>query len=363
MRACPICRSIDAVTIHAFKLTSGEFQEVYQCLCGMVYASVMEPVNYITDPIYSAPGAIGSGVSDFDHIRLANIYSSIIADYCSKESHIVDLGCAQGGLLTILASRQYKNISGIEINDTCRAIACAKGHTVLRTLDDISSHIDMLIMSHVLEHLVDVRGMLAQIYSNMSMRSCAYIEVPDSASYYNFRMPFFDFNGEHINHFDLSTLTAVVNIAGFFVAQSGRKSITLPNGSVVPAIFVVVKKRSVCHPILQYISNSLKQLADINDKLVAALAGEDKVILWGAGEYLCHISNLSVFQEVKIVQIVDRNPALIGRAVLDVHVEHPDNIRKDIPIVISTIVSSMSIRTDIAQRQLSNKVISPMENL
>jgi len=364
VRECPLCGSTKRRTLHQLTLTFGGDQRIYYCTnCSMIYASAGNPVNYNEDSIYTLPGAIGSGVTENDKKRLDETAAAIDRMFWNKSISILDVGCAQGGLLNALKSHGFTNLSGMDPSFACVDMTRAAGHHAYHgTLpgNQVASY-DLIILSHVLEHIEDVTGALRGAWDWLKPGGHIYIEVPDASRYWIVGAPLLDFNSEHINHFTKRTLQYAIEQAGLRVESEVQgKIIQLPH-YVYPALWVLATEPAGSYAAMRsYITEAEDRLRKINNYLEAALEGERRIIIWGVNSYCANIINLPVFQRVKIVQAIDRNPALHGRiACCGVGVVNPDEIRhSDIPIVITTLMSIDSIRADIGARGLPNQVIS-----
>lgn len=358
MRSCPICFSIDRTPIFASSLTCGDTQTILVCNdCGMVYASVERGVDYDKESIYSLPGAIGSGESPFDKQRLKGVSYLLASLEIPYDASILDIGCAQGGLLTALRDLGFTNLYGIDPSQHCVDATARKGFNA--SIGYLGSRhtpkADLTTLSHVLEHVEDVRGALKSIQSPL-----LYVEVPDASRYAEFENPFLDFNSEHINHFSLPHLLAALEYEGFHILHAGRRIMPLTSGRPYPAIWVLAQRSpSLKASIDTYIKKSQAELARMDDFIGRSLpASATECAIWGAGEYMTFIASLPIFRQVKIVQVVDRNPALQGKVACGVRVELPYQVRPNLPIVIASLVAKESIKRDIKSMNLPNQVIT-----
>lgn len=354
-RSCPICASNSRDIMFDYPLTSGVIQTIFCCNdCGIVYASVEKDADYAQESIYSLPGALGSGESPFDRQRLDGVAQKLESLGIPKYFRILDIGCAQGGLLTILRERKFSNLYGIDPSKFCVDATTKKGFEA--SIGYLGSRhtpkANLVILSHVLEHIEDVRGGVRSIPAPL-----AYIEVPDATRYKDFDIPFLDFNSEHINHFSLPILISVLESEGFQTIHAGQRTITLTSGRPCPAIWVLAERKlGLKESIEQYIVNSQQSLQQMNESISAQIGSATECILWGAGEYMTFIANLPIFQKVKIVQAVDHNPALHGKSACGIIVEETSKIRPNLPIVIATLVAVKAIERDIKAMDLTNPV-------
>ncbi len=356
MRLCPLCSSDNREKLYEYTLSNGSQQTVYACCCGMVYATNPQSTNYSANSLYMAPNAIGSGGTEADRMRLDGIVDTLVGAGISKSARIIDIGCAQGGLLDALKLRGYTNIVGMDPDIACVKAANARGHDAfVGTLGYQGGKYDLIILSHVLEHIEDVCSAFTGILKLLEPGGRVYIEVPDADRYYQFSLPFLDFNSEHINHFGMASLEKALNRNGLIATKLQAKNIQLTNGSAYPAIWTLAERRMSTQLMYGFIRQSITQLAQSEARILSELKGFPNVIVWGAGEYLCHI--MPMLRTKRVVQIIDRNPALQGREMYGLKVESPDAARTDCPIIIAAIVAAKSIKADIEARQLKNIVV------
>lgn len=156
---------------------------------------------------------------------------------------------------------------------------------------------DLVILSHVLEHICDLQLALEFIANKLKDNALLYIETPDAASYLRYpKVPFYYFDCEHINHFDLQHLLLLFETKGFCLEWCIQKDFPVSETMLYPAAALLLRKngnksinvaveqektakQSVLKHIEQSITaqnvNFINQLADQNEE----------IIVWGAGSY------------------------------------------------------------------------------
>ncbi len=369
MRLCPVCASENRELLHTLQLTSGEWQNIYCCIdCGMGYTSLSKAVDYADDSIYVAPNAVGSGATTADRNRLVGTAKIIAQLEPCREAAILDVGCAQGGLLTALWEEGFRNLRGLDPSPICAQMARDAGHlAAVGTLEIEAGQYDLIILSHVLEHVEDPISLLKVAKSRLTASGHLYIEVPDASCYNN---PFLDFNAEHINHFDYGSLANCANFALLRGARTGQRSFLLADKSAYRAEWIWVDTQpidrklaptSTAPNLRDYIDKSKRALATINIHLEQQLKGEPNLILWGAGSYLGNVLALPAIKARYIVAIVDSNPALKGKVVAGRAIMSSQGLEKwpqPEPILITSLLAIKSIKADIARMGLVNKVIT-----
>ena len=238
-RDCPICGETEVDLLHAqqFELPEGHplsnGYNVVVCLqCGFVYADTSATqVDY--DRFYAqyskyADSKTGTGGVDnpYDWKRQQETARQIAKFIQDPNSSILDVGCANGGILKALQDLGYKSLCGIDpslicVENTQRLGIDAHQGTLFQPF---KKHIfDCIILSHTLEHVHDVQGALNWIETNLKTDGTIYLETPDATRYVDFLYaPLQDFNTEHINHFSLTCLVNLMNEHGF--TFNGRRS-------------------------------------------------------------------------------------------------------------------------------------------
>ncbi len=154
-----------------------------------------------------------------------------ISDCLLPEHSVLDLGCKQGHDAYLMATK-CSRVVGIDYDTD--AIAYAKEQYRRPNLDFLaiegvnyltrSPHkFDVLVLSHVLEHLDDPLGFLRQFRSFFKF---VYIEVPDfDRSVLNhfrksLRMELLYSDDDHISEFDRYNLMSVIEKSGLEVVRS-----------------------------------------------------------------------------------------------------------------------------------------------
>jgi SAM-dependent methyltransferase len=388
-RPCPICTHSSVKVLHnqRFALPEGHpllggYDVVCCNNCGFVYADT-NAVQADYDRFYTeyskyedAKIGTGGGENAFDHARL-EITAYQIADILhDPEARILDVGCANGGLLRALKNLGYHNLCGLDPSPVCVENTCALGlEAYSGSLFQPFPHgkFDCVVLSHTLEHVEDVRGALAWVGEMLDPdgRQLAYIETPDAARYVDFLYaPFQDFNTEHINHFSQASLENALELAGFETLATGEKTLTITPTMFYPAVYGFWKKSAAqpatspkldTHLAAQmeaYIRQSRAILNAIDLRLQAALAENPRVIVWGTGQLALKLLVETSLGKAEIAVFVDSNPINHGKVLRGVKIIPPDAIRAmSEPIVITSTLHQQSIALQIRSLGLENKLI------
>jgi 2-polyprenyl-3-methyl-5-hydroxy-6-metoxy-1,4-benzoquinol methylase len=184
---------------------------VVLCLaCGMVYANTqvdqaVYDAYYADLSKYEEPSlSSGGGLTPWDAARVEVMAACIARHFLDSQSRIVDVGCANGGLVQALRKLGYGRACGIDPSPACvRFIReSLQAEAWVGFVDQIPMGVgpfDGVVFSHVLEHLPHPSAALAMARRHLAPGGLVYVEVPDASRYGDFlSAPFQEFNTEHI---------------------------------------------------------------------------------------------------------------------------------------------------------------------
>ncbi len=361
-------------------LTDG-YDVVHCSRCGFVFAdTAASQADY--DKFYATfskyedeKTSTGAGESPWDKARLEET-ARLIAKYCpDRGSRILDIGCAGGGLLQALAGLGYTQLIGMDPAAACATHARAKGFEAyagsLHSLPGIPA-CDVVVLSHVLEHVQDVAGVLKNLRGLTKPEGTLYLEVPDATRYAEFiYAPFQDFNTEHINHFSLVSLRNALRQAGFVEYAGGAKTLVISRDTFYPAVYLFCRMQGAglrdpspsydaqLKPAIdRYIERSRGIMADIERSLESQLRNVAGIIIWGTGQTAMKILGLPCIKNMRIVACVDSNPIYHGKRFAGVSIVGPDEIPSgEYPILVTTLLQHQSIIDSIRAKGIQNKII------
>lgn len=142
-----------------------------------------------------------------------------------ESTYILEVGCGAGGILYYLKEKGFK-VKGIDIGEEYIQYGIKKGLDLeackLQNLKlDIKP--DLIIYSHVFEHILDVKNELTFIKQNLHENGMLYIEVPGLKNVHNSYMDFMIYlQNAHTYHFTLETLNNLVHIHGFELSKGNQ---------------------------------------------------------------------------------------------------------------------------------------------
>ncbi len=157
----------------------------------------------------------------------AKKYADYIADLKGVSSAL-EVGCMHGLLLTEMMKNGLK-VSGVELDEA--AVEYCKQQGLDVTQSSIENHLakagkrhdDVIIMSHVIEHIVDPKAQLVELRKRMADTGRLVLITPNSKAptrklfgrYWGYwQVPV------HINHFNLDSMKYLLEDAGFTITDS-----------------------------------------------------------------------------------------------------------------------------------------------
>lgn len=348
-RVCPFCESKKRKLLYTQKYSGYFTHKIVQCLsCGFVFVGNTPPQSFYDKYYRDESKYEGVRQHEAHEDSTYELVWKFAKKHLDKSSSVLDIGCSTGSLLAFLKEKGYSNLYGIDPAPACRKVAKEKYGIKVDTyyIEDLKpkKKYDFIILSQVLEHLIDIKGAISKIHSLLREGGYLFIGIPDAGRFHiNFEEPFGEFSTEHINFFTEKSLGPFM--LGFTNVQF--KS----SGS---ALFSFWQRDDESDLNLKtYIELSKKKQVHLQ-KIIGTLPGE--IAVWGVGALtrrLLVMTNLS--KKAKI--FVDSNPKMIGSKIGKMVVKSPESLKGvKYPILISSYKFKDEIRKTIKAKGLINKV-------
>lgn len=131
---------------------------------------------------------------------------------------MLDCGCHAGANAEKRASAKgIPNAVGIELNEAMTREAARRGLWVMqadlnRPIPLVENSLDLVVASDVLEHLVETRRFVREVYRVLKPGGYAVVSTPNLASWHNIfalLIGFQPFSGPHLSHFSQSDLAVI----------------------------------------------------------------------------------------------------------------------------------------------------------
>ena len=370
-RICPICNCEKGESLYEINFAKAddeyipEHYDIVACEnCGFIFNNTKWTQKdydkyYAESKKYSSNFLAGSGgLSELDKIRYNNIIDRL-ERIIDKDSSIVDIGCAKGGLLRTLKDRGYNNLYGIESSN--EAIANLKKYSIdgmscsIFDILNINKKFDVVILSQVLEHIYDLKKIKHIINNILNKNGILYIDVPNANEYYKYLIkPFHYFDIDHINHFNLKSLYNLFLEYECIEVKSYNELII--DNKKYPIIYSIFRKCSNKYGIIRYIEKSYQVE---KENYFYNIDPSKKTFLWGYGSYLKRLLlNETYFNNIDYFGIIDKNKTLAGMKIYDyknneIEIFTPEILNKynDANIIITSSLYSSQIRDEL----LNNK--------
>lgn len=385
-RACPICgaKQVDVIHSQKFELPEGHplaaGYDVVACLaCGFVYAdTIVTQADY--DRFYAeyskyedAKTGTGGVDNPLDWKRQQETARQIADVLEDTNLSILDVGCANGGMMNALRELGYKNLCGIDPSPVCventRRLGIEAHQGSLFQPFKVNAY-DCVILSHTLEHVQDVQGALDWITRCLKPGGVVYLETPDAERYIDFiYAPLQDFNTEHINHFSMTSLRNLMESRNFAFIKGTPKDLPVGNNMYYPAVFTFwrrvenapsspLKKDEILRQKLEdYIDRSKKMLSDIDSRISELISRAPSIIVWGTGQLSMKLLAETSLSRADIVAFIDNNPINHGKVLHGKPILPPAEVGKwDVPILVATLLHHHSIAKQIRDMDIVNEI-------
>lgn len=388
-RVCPVCDCAQGEVLHVQKFVladnhplRGGYDVVCCQRCGFCFADT-PATQRDYDEFYTNfskyadnKTSTGGGGSPTDLERLRDTVAEIARAKPDRHARIADIGCANGGMLREFRALGYMRLCGIDPSSACveqtRLASGAEGFAgTLFHMPQEAGKFDGAILSHVLEHVRDLKPALIDLRRFMNPGAWLYVETPDATRYTDcLTSPFQDFNTEHINHFSPVSMMNLLGQCGFIPVSHARKTILSAPNMPYPALFffadlapsqspAAIARDGELEPALrEYIIASRRSLDAMEAQLQAVLKEHPEIIVWGTGQLTMKLLAETSLARANILAFTDSNPANQGKLLRGVPVVAPRSLTvHGVPILVASTINADAIAASIRQLNLPNPVI------
>lgn len=288
-----------------------------------------------------------------------------------KNSQIVDVASGVGDFSLFLKNKGYKNVYGLDIDETCIKSLKEKGINAILSdtihLDKtLENKFDLAVFGHSLEHYFDYRGAVLSAKKMLKKDGYLYIEVPDASKYSDIdAVPYTMFTYEHTFHATQNTMKNFARAYGlklidtntFYKAGSYWVLYGLfqNNGEVQNTVYDNFTQECV----RKYAQESATK---VKEMIKPFEESKEKLILWGIGASTAFLLN-DAFNNCNVDMLIDRNPARQGLAYniggKNITIKDPKDIKdSSATIVILPYWYKNSISKQIKEMGFKNKVVA-----
>ncbi|ACF11850.1 Methyltransferase type 12 [Chlorobaculum parvum NCIB 8327] len=374
-RACPVCGCGYGEIIHHMDFVLEPENplptsyDVVKCTdCSFLFADVdADQAKYdlyyeLLSKYEDKNTASGYGDTEYDKKRLS-VTADFISGLLSREKAILDIGSGGGGLLKELKEKGYSDLNALEPASKCvhemPSYINGKSGSLFDDLMQIfeGKKFDLIILSHVAEHIYDLKGALKNVISLLKADGKIYIEVPDASRYANFyKVPFYYFDVEHINHFDRNSLDHLALSVGLASNEVVEKIIEVSGTDLYPAVGMVFIRSNAGYELKKYVAKSL--LDTRLESLKNIIDSQLNIAIWGAGNYTKRLLASSMLGEAKISFFVDSDSGKQGKSLFGRPVFGPNVLCEfSGPVVVASALFASEILEQIKKMKIDNQVI------
>lgn len=387
MRKCPLCSGNHAEVIcnqryclEETSLLPPETAVVACSDCGFVFVRSDKSASdyhgyYSQQTKYaSSVNASGSGEYELDKKRIAELVNTLTEGQATDMS-VLDIGAAKGGVLVEFQRKGYKELFGVDASEACVKSMLSYGiEACVGSLEDKQwtldpRQFDLVILSHVFEHVFNVAAGLASARRRLAPGGAIYVEVPDASRYIvDGFPPYYFFDPEHINHFDLDSLRLMAANEGLAVLKWQAKELDVGAASPYPAIAVwLVAQSDTAIPapeissageIQRYIDASAAALIALpNIALLQELVTKDvPIVIWGAGSHAKRLLANSPLATANLVAIIDSDASKHGKLLRGVEICSAQRGLQRAKDTNAAIVVAIAVNADEVLKELNSAV-------
>ena len=380
-RDCPVCQNntTNEILKVEFKLLDDHPMDggynLTQCTkCGFIYADTQVSQDQLDDYYKNLSKyedkvvSTGGGYNSADHARIVDTAKFIAEHLPNKSSRIIDIGCSNGGLLKEFSALGYQELTGVDpslqcVNTTIQNVGCPCFHYSLFDIPNDLGKFDVVILTHVLEHILDVRGTIRILDRLLLPGGIIYIECPNASHYSDvIHAPLQEFNSEHINHFNERSFENLMGEFEFNKIVVDDKIMKVASDQDYHSVFGIFKKNPGAGHKLQF-DNLLKSriedyiqkstaIFDNIKKAISQLPPNSKIALYGVGQFSFKMIATDCFLGHKILNLFDNNQINVHKTLNGIEIlpgsEMINEYRKQpFAIIISSLIYETQIRKSI----------------
>lgn len=383
-RGCPLTGSTneeELLVINDFQMFTdqgGDNRMIHRVVrnldSGLIYANpVLTEFGFVH--LFEKAGASYTHPCRVEH---AQVRAFLFNEWFPEAGLLTDLGCGHGLFLANVSPSVGRY--GVDVDTPTIEGARAKNPGIGFHLDKLEGFVEghefqedeVVTMFHVLEHMPDPLGFLKKIWSASAVGTKLMVEVPVidfiPGSYLEQDLVGF-FTPQHLTHFSLGSLMAIMFSAGWSVTQvkpweenisvivSSVKTVPMPTGLTPDQISGDWEK------VMAYKDAQLESVDRMALILLSELGIEDPIIIWGAGQHTEELFHtFEKYLEDRLMVIVDNDPLKQGCTMHGVPIVSPDWLDWDMrvfapKVVISSFHAQSAIEKDLLSRGFAPELI------
>lgn len=311
------CNALYPTAAEAKAAPRGDIELWFSPTTGYLWNAAFDPSLVAYSPRYE---------NALHHSPRFSAYAQHLAErlvnrYDLHGKRIVEIGAGEGNFLAMLCELGENTAIGYDPSyDPARPKVVTSRRVTIRAEyypTDTELDADLVVCQHVLEHLVEPAGLVADVRRTLRPDAAVYFEVPD-ATYMVSELAVWDLIYEHHSYFAAPTLLRIFTAAGFEPTEIGRSF-----GDQY--LYVEARPSTAERPPPGNDMAELTKLAELVDRFdehlrslvgrwqarVAELVDSGPTAVWGAGSKGATFLNL-VPAARDVTAVIDINPNKAG---------------------------------------------------
>jgi 2-polyprenyl-3-methyl-5-hydroxy-6-metoxy-1,4-benzoquinol methylase len=256
--------------------------------------------------------------------------------FIKNHKNILDVGCAVGYTLSLFKEEGFEAL-GLEPSAKNKEIAKDKYGVEVETrfLDKNGldgREFDIVMLSHVVEHLKHPRDIFQNIRRVLSSDGLLFIETPDIDQFDE--KDLYQFSFEHINYFNLGSTTNLLKNCGFELVDSIVFQNNESTAPFYPTLGSIWKKgdkkfelenyyEANRQTIQTYIDLIKKFRGGLTDKVDTIISSHKNIAIWAAGTLTSQLISQTNLMDGNIVAIFDNDSKKNGLKMEGINIYKP----------------------------------------
>lgn len=297
---------------------------------------------------------------------------AVLQKYLSgnRSLRVLDFGCGQGGLLETMAI-EHKRHQFFGCDANAQARMTSNGVSIHRNLNELLAPFDVIVLSHVAEHLIDF-DVLGRVASLLSPTGVIYLEVPNSEAYegYPRREFLYYFDRLHVNHFTPLSLKKIAEAFSLVPLEFGEQFFGYKDDGLFPAIYGVFSIGGVARSstvALDLHASFCRYVTAEKARLTAthtALRHAREVIAYGFGDnFFRSFGAEGPLGDISVAAIVDRRSSELSKGEYATRYTFLDSESACLRFPLATWVVTVSWGGEVIAGKLKSLGVRPSEIL